>query len=346
MADPFRASERLRAARRLLRLNANLVSAVGMTAARRRLYGPRQSSWSWWFESLQQMMAASTPNNAEAAAEEIRAALGTVANFPILATIQVEPVMAGGVPAEWVLAPNQEQIGVVLFLHGGGYISGSPRTHRPLIAAIAYETGARVLALDYRLAPEHPYPAALEDAWLAYWWLLEQDVAPRQIAVMGDSAGGGLTMALLLALRDAHAPLPAAAAGLSPWFDLALQGDSLHTNAGTDYLNEHILRNCARYYLGEQCDPQHTPLASPLYANLAGLPPLLLQVGTAEMLLDDARRFAQAARAAGVEVELEIWDDMIHVWHFLYRMLPEARQAVEHLGLFVRKHIKHEPVAR
>jgi acetyl esterase/lipase len=238
-----------------------------------------------------------------------------------------------GIPVEFV-TPHRPRDGVILFLHGGGYVSGSPVTHRTLVAEIARAARCRVVAPDYRLAPEAPYPAALKDAWAIYWWLLDQGVPPSRIVVMGDSAGGGLTIALLLALRDAGLPLPAGAAGLSPWLDLTLSGATMQTNAPTDYINQNVLSACARMYLDGR-PAEATPLASPLHADLHGLPPLLLQAGTAEMLLDDSIRFAARAEAAGVPVTLEQWDDMIHVWHFFYSITPAARQAIDHIADFV-----------
>jgi acetyl esterase/lipase len=200
---------------------------------------------------------------------------------------------------------------------------------------LSRHANARVLALDYRLAPEHPYPAAIEDAWKAYWWLLRQGYSADCIVVAGDSAGGGLTLALLLALRDAHVPLPAAAICFSPWVDLAMTGASLHENGATDYINNEILQATAQMYLDghDPCDP----LVSPLYGDLRGLPPLLIQVGSAELLYDDGSRFAQRARRAGVEVEFDAVPGMVHVWQFMYWIEPKARQAVQRAGRFARR---------
>ncbi|GIX49791.1 MAG: hydrolase [Candidatus Tectimicrobiota bacterium] len=251
--------------------------------------------------------------------------------------VTVEAVQAGGVPAEWVGAPGGDPSRVILYLHGGGYVLGSPATHRGLAGRLALAAAARVLVIDYRLAPEHPFPAAVEDATAAYRWLLASGYAPQRLVIAGDSAGGGLTVATLVALRDAGDPLPAAAVCLSPWVDLEGTGASMTIKAGEDPLvQRELLQQMAAWYLGGA--PPRTPLAAPLYAELHGLPPLLLQVGTAEVLLDDAVRLAARARDAGVEVTLEPWEDMIHVWQLFAPRLPEGQQAIERIGAFVRAH--------
>jgi acetyl esterase/lipase len=243
-------------------------------------------------------------------------------------------ISANGVPGEWVIPAGVESGRIIYYLHGGAYNAGSARSHRALAANIAAAAQARALVIDYRLAPEHPYPAALEDAISAYQWLLQKDISPKNIAVVGDSAGGGLTIALLIALRERGIPLPAAAAVMSPWTDLTASGESWQNNAHQDYLiNAQKLKTAARLYLGD-AEP-HDPLASPLYGDLHGLPPLLIQVGCEEILLSDSTRLAENARRAGVEVTLEIWEGMQHVWHFAANILPEARQAIEKIGQFI-----------
>ena len=292
-------------------------------------------TWSLPFEGAVEMLSRGTPSQKSIQPELVRKSLNRATLLAAFTRALHTAVSAGGVPAEWITTGRPSEQRVVLYLHGGGYISGSPQTHRSVISEIARAAGVRVLTADYRLAPEAPFPAALEDAWIVYWWLLQQGIRSDQIVVAGDSAGGGLTIALLLALRDAGAPLPAGAVCLSPWFDLALTGESLHANAASDYLNPQIIRSAAQMYLGGR-DPA-TPLASPLYADLRGLPPLLIQAGMAEMLLDDAKRFARRASAAGVKVELELWENMVHVWHFLFLIEPQARQAIQRIGCFVRR---------
>jgi acetyl esterase/lipase len=245
-------------------------------------------------------------------------------------------VLANGVPSEWVIPAGVGSERVILYLHGGAYNAGSTRSHRALAANIAYAAHARALTIDYRLAPEHPYPAALVDAFSAYKWLLESGIRPEQITVTGDSAGGGLTIALLVALRDRKISMPAAAVILSPWTDLATSGESWQENAKLDYLIHGTkLKEAARLYL-KDTSPQ-TPLASPVYANLEGLPPLLIQVGSDEVLLSDSQRLAEHARLSGVDVTLEVWEGMQHVWHFAANFVPEARQAVEKIGEFIRE---------
>jgi monoterpene epsilon-lactone hydrolase len=247
-------------------------------------------------------------------------------------------VDVAGIPAEWVVAPDADAQCVILYLHGGGYVVGSIATHRGLAGRLSHAAAARVLLIDYRLAPEHPFPAAVEDATAAYRWLLGSGVNPARMVIAGDSAGGGLTVATLVALRDAGEPLPAAGVCQSPWVDLEGIGDSMTTKADVDPMvqRERLVQLAQCYLAG--ADPQ-TPLAAPLYADLHGLPPLLVQVGTAETLLDDATRLADRARAAGVEVSLEPWDDMIHVWQLFAPMLPEGQQAIERIGDFIRKHV-------
>jgi acetyl esterase/lipase len=271
--------------------------------------------------------------------EEQRAGFDVVAKlFPIAPDVRREPVNAGGVKAEWLEAPGAAGNRTVLYLHGGGYVLGSLDTHRQLAARISRAAITRCLSVDYRLAPEHPFPAAVEDATTAYRWLLGTGVEPARVVIAGDSAGGGLTVATLLALREAGTPLPAGAVCLSPWVDLEGTGESTTTKADVDPIIETgLLNDMGRLYLGG-ADPR-TPLAAPLYADLHGLPPLLIQVGTAEALLDDSTRLAERARAAGVDVTLDPWEDMIHVWQFFAEMLPEGQEAIDRIGEFIRKRL-------
>ena len=251
---------------------------------------------------------------------------------------EVTRVDAGGVKAVQVATRESRGDHHILYLHGGAYSYGSPSHYRDFIWRIAAATSARVLCIDYRLAPEHPFPAALDDALSAYRWLLAEGAAPQRMAVMGDSAGGGLVFAMLLRLRDEGCPLPAAAVALSPWTDLALTGASLATNAAADpMLKAEQAPSFARHYLAG-ADPRH-PYASPLYGDPSGLPPTLIQVGSDEILRDDAVRMADKLRGAGCRVEIEIWPRMPHVWQLFARVVPEARQAVERIGAFVRREI-------
>jgi epsilon-lactone hydrolase len=251
----------------------------------------------------------------------------------------VVEVDAGGVQAIEVATPRSRRDRYVLYLHGGGYNYGSPALYRDFTWRIADATEARVLCIDYRLAPEHPFPAAVDDAAGAYRWLLAAGAAPGRMAIMGDSAGGGLTFGTLLRLRDEHVPLPAAAVGLSPWTDLTLSGPSVRTNANADpMLNANQARFLANCYL-PGADPTH-PSASPLFGDPTGLPPSLLQVGGDEILRDDAVQMAERMRQAGCLAELEVCPRMPHVWQLYAWFLPEARQAVERIGRFIRQQMK------
>jgi len=258
------------------------------------------------------------------------------AALPVAGDVTCEPVDAAGVKAEWITAPGADRDRAVLYFHGGGYVIGSINTHRALAGSLSRAAKARVLILNYRLAPEHPYPAALDDATAAYRWLLAQGVQAKKIVVAGDSAGGGLTVAALVALRDAGAKLPAAGVCISPWVDLEGTGDSITSKASVDPMvtKDGLLQFAGLYLAGKN---PRTPLASPLYANLSGLPPLLIQVGTWEIVLDDASRIAERAKKAGVEVTYEPWEGMIHVWHLFAPMLDEGNQAIERIGQYVQQ---------
>jgi monoterpene epsilon-lactone hydrolase len=269
-------------------------------------------------------------------AEQARARLAVVDRFIPIPPAGTETVLidAGGVSAHRIITSAARQDRHILFLHGGGYVTGSPSLYRHLTWRMGAAARAAVLAIDYRLAPEHPFPAALDDAVTSYRWLLAGGGDPRRIAIMGDSAGGGLAFALLLKLRDERTPLPAAAVALSPWTDLALTGPSVRENAEVDpMLNVDGARELAACYLAG-ADPR-TPYASPLYGDPAGLPPALIQVGSDEVARDDAVRMAQRLRAAGCHVELEIWPRMPHVWHLFAPLMPEANRAIARIGTFL-----------
>jgi epsilon-lactone hydrolase len=255
--------------------------------------------------------------------------------FPTPADVTVDRVMAPMQPAEWLTPPGARGTAVVLYLHGGGYVIGSPRSHRHLAAALARASEARALLLDYRLAPEHPFPAALDDAVAAYEWVLAQGIDARRLVVAGDSAGGGLTVATLLALRDRGRPLPAAGVCISPWVDLTCSGASYTSKAAVDpIVTRDGVAVMAKAYVAAG-DPK-APLVSPLFADLRGLPPLLVHVGSDEVLLDDALGLAERARRAGVDVTVEEWPAMIHVWHWFQPMLEDAERATAVIGAFVR----------
>jgi epsilon-lactone hydrolase len=250
-----------------------------------------------------------------------------------------EPVDAGGVSGEFISAPGVDASRCIYYLHGGGYVIGSVGSHRILTYDLSKASGVRVLSMEYRLAPEHPFPAGLEDAVSGYQWLLDSGIKPEHVVIAGDSAGGGLAVATLLALRDRGLPLPAAAVCFSPWVDLLGEGDSMTTRADIDPMiqKEGLLWYTGLYMAGG--DPK-APLASPLYADLTGLPPMLIQVGDAETLLDDSTRFTEKLKAADVSVELEIWDNMIHVWQLFAPILSEGREAIDKAGAFIAEKLR------
>jgi phosphinothricin tripeptide acetyl hydrolase len=255
--------------------------------------------------------------------------------FPTPADVTIEAVTVSARPAEWLRPPGARTDAAVLYLHGGGYVIGSPRSHRHLAAAIARAAGTAALLVDYRLAPEHPFPAALDDAVAAYQWLLGRGIAPGRLIVAGDSAGGGLTVATLLALRDRALARPGGGVCISPWVDLTCSGATYATKAAADpIVTRESVTMMAQAYAGAG-DPK-APLLSPLYADLRDLPPLLIQVGSDEVLLDDALGLGERARAAGVEVTVQEWPAMIHVWHWFLPMLAEAERAIDGIGSFVR----------
>lgn len=277
-------------------------------------------------------------DDAQGTIEGMRRAFERVMDrLPVPQPIDCRRVNAGGVPAEWIAAPESDAARAALYLHGGGYIIGSVRTHRGLMAGLSASAGARVLGLEYRLAPEHPFPAAVEDAVAAYHWLLQQGYAPERLAIAGDSAGGGLAVAAGVAARYLGLPLPAALVCFSPWTDFEGLGESMTAKAEVDPLvGRDNLEVFGGLYLNGR--DRRAPLAAPLYADLRGLPPMLVQVGECETLLDDSTRLAAAAKDAGVPVELDIWPDMIHVWQLFAPILPEGRQALEQAGEFIRRH--------
>ena len=273
--------------------------------------------------------------------EEMRAGMEAGA-FPATEAATVTPVDANGVPGEWVVVPESDPNRRLLYVHGGGYVIGSAVTHRRLCEDIARAGSCAVLNLDYRLAPEHPFPAAVEDAIEGLKFVQangpDGEGAAEATFVAGDSAGGGLTIATLLTAREQGVDQPNAAIGISAWTDLAITGETIQTRAEVDPLitDESMVSGMAQTYLGDA--DADDPLASPLYADYAGLPPLLLQVGDHEVLLADTTRVTEKARAAGVDVTEEVWDEMFHVWHQFAPMLPEGQQAIERIGEFINQH--------
>lgn len=255
--------------------------------------------------------------------------------YPTATDVKVEAATANGVPAEWTTTPDAQADAAVLFLHGGGYVVGSLLSHRHMVSEIGRAARARTLALHYRLAPEHPFPAPVEDAIAGYRFLLAQGLRPERIAIAGDSAGGGLTVAALVAIRDAGLPQPACGWCISPWVDMQAIGDSMRDNAARDpSVQRDAILEMARHYMGT-ADPR-SPLAAPLHADLRGIASLFIQVGSVETLLDDALRLARRAGLADVPVDLQIWPEMVHVWHLFHPELKAGRRAIEAGGAFIR----------
>lgn len=239
-----------------------------------------------------------------------------------------------GCDAEWLVPDGAPEDKLLLYWHGGAYVMGGCVSHRPVVSHLARAAGVRAVLPEYRLAPEHPFPAAIEDAVAVYRQLLADGFAPGNIAVAGDSAGGGLTVAMLLSLREAGVPLPGAVALLSPWLDLSGAGESMQTREEHDpWFSPEDLPHVTRHY----CDESElkNPLVSPVYADLAGLPRTLIQVGDDEILLSDSERMAEQMRAAGDEVTIDVWPGMWHVWQMFIGIMPESKAAVQKLGEFI-----------
>jgi monoterpene epsilon-lactone hydrolase len=259
--------------------------------------------------------------------------------WPVADDVKISSVDVNGVPGEWSIVPGSDPSRVLMFFHGGGYCSGSILSHRRLVTEAGRAAGVRTLAIAYRLAPEHPFPAAYDDVLTAWRFLRDQNIAATHIAVGGDSAGAGLTLALIGRLRDAQAELPGCAWLISPWTDLTMSGSTLSSKEDVDPLiHKQYLIELADAYLPAGMD-RKDPRVSPLYADLKGFPPVLIQVGSAETLLDDATRFAAVAGAAEVRVTLEIWPQMIHAWPLWNARLEPGRRALASAGAFIRQHL-------
>jgi len=258
---------------------------------------------------LEQQKALAKSASQAKSPQELRSVMAAAFSaFPSAGQVKCEPVNANGVEAEWITAKNAAPDRVILYLHGGGYVMGSIDTHRELVARLSKAAQARGLAIDYRLAPENPFPAAVDDSITAYRWLLAKGYKPERIVIAGDSAGGGLAVSTLLALRDLGAALPAAAVCISPWVDFEAEGESMTSRAAQDPLvSREMILNLAKMYMGEKGSLRE-PLAAPINAYLNDLPPLFIQVGNSETLLDDSTRLADKAKEAGVDATLQIWD--------------------------------------
>src|SRR5689334_22284798 len=256
-------------------------------------------------------------------------------NFGLAADVSVQKVDANGVPAEWAVRPDADSASAILYFHGGGYVIGSLDSHRHLAAEVGRVAGTRTLAIGYRLAPEHPFPAPVEDAVASYRYLLDSGIQPKRIVLAGDSAGGGLVVAAMLAIREAGLALPAGGWCISPWVDMEAKGASFIDRAEADpTVQKATIEMMAQWYLGG-ANPRH-PHAAPLYGDLRGLPPLLIQVGAVETLLDDSIALARKAAISDVMVNLQVWPEMIHVWHLFFPMLAAGRCAIASGGDFVR----------
>jgi len=271
--------------------------------------------------------------------EEHRKALERASRLTFLPFgTKTELVSINGIKAEWVSVGNVSEEKIILFLHGGTYTFGSINTHRDIAARMSKYSGFKALVLDYRLAPEYPFPAAIEDSTNTFRWLIENGISPDNIAIAGDSAGGGLSLATMSILRDNGDPLPGAAVCFSPWIDLEGTGESNKANIGIDPLiDPEWFDNMAALYVGN--NDIKNPQISPIYADLKGFPPMLIQVGSDEVILDDSKRLAERALEAGVEVTLDIWEKMWHVWQSAGGLMPEGTMALQKAGEFIRKHI-------
>jgi monoterpene epsilon-lactone hydrolase len=273
--------------------------------------------------------------------EDSRKSLDQLATLVTLPKdVTIDSININELPANWISTPESDPDKVILYLHGGGYIEGSLISHQDLAMRIGRASKSKVLLIGYRLAPEHPFPAALEDSIMAYKWLItEKNILPQNIVIAGDSAGGGLTLCTLLKLRDENIPLPAAAVCLSPWTDLAITGNSIRKNYKIDpWLKPSEIYFMAELYIGDN-DPEN-PYISPLYGKLKGLPPILIHVGSAEILLDDSVRLANKAKSEGVEIIIDVWEDMLHVFQAFADWAPEGQEAINKIGSFVQSKFK------
>ena len=259
---------------------------------------------------------------------------------PLAKGVKGTLINASGVTAEMQIPEGAASDAVILYFHGGGYVGGSIASHRNLTGNLALASKCQLLSVEYRLAPENPHPAAVEDAINSYKWLLSEGYDPKKIAISGDSAGGGLAIAAQLKIRDEGLPLPVASAPISPWIDMGLSGDTMSSRQSRDPLIRlDLIREFKSQFLGPN-NNSNDPYASPLQADLSGLPPMLIHVGDDEMLLSDSERLAEKASAAGVSVTLEVWPEMIHVWHTFVGLFPEAQDGINRIAEFFSIHLE------
>ena len=308
--------------------------------ARRALHGPLRPSWDARFETLAFVLHHYAKRSTRIPLKWQRKALELNARkTSVVKSMRFEPVSIDGVHAEWFTPPGEVPSDrALIYFHGGGYSVGSIRSHRDVISRLAVAAGVRTLVPEYRLAPEHPFPAQLEDARAVYRWVRNLGIAANRIVLAGESAGGGLTLSTLVASRDAGEPLPAAAVLWSPWLDLEANSASMDANAPFDYVSRDVLRTYAQRFVGAH--DLRNPLAAPIHAELHNLPPLLVQAGGAETLLDDSVRVHARAKEAGVDITLEIDDDMIHAWHVFAPRFVGAQKAIDRAGAFVKRHLR------
>lgn len=306
--------------------------------ARRRMRGPLRPSWDEAYETWATVLHHYSKRSTLLPLSQQRKAIDALVRpTDHVRETTFEHVDANGVPAEWFRRDDTDTSRAIYYLHGGGYSIGSIHSHRDFLARLCRASGVSVFAIDYRLAPEHPFPAQLDDSLAAYRWLCEHGVAPEHVVIGGESAGGGLTLSTLVSLKDAGEPLPAAAFCISPWVDLEASSPSIESNAVYDYVQKRELITYARRFV--QPRDMRNPLAAPLYAELAGLPPLLLLAGGAETLLDDSVRLARRAREQGVEVQLDIWPDHIHAWPLFAGAFADSRKAIEEIGAWAKRQL-------
>jgi monoterpene epsilon-lactone hydrolase len=317
----------------------------GLRAAvtlRRKMSGPLRPTWDPTFETLADLFHSSSRRiirlPLEAQRRSTEAVVLGLPSSPLYKETRFEKIRIGEFEAEWFRRDDAERGPVILYLHGGGFGLGSLDTHRDLVARMCRASRANALSIGYRLAPEHRFPAQLEDAITSYRFLMQQGTDPRRMVIAGDSAGGGLALSTMVKLRDSGVPLPAASVCLSPWVDLEALGASTDENERYDYISRRALAQYTKRFVDEK--DLRNPLAAPLYADLRSLPPLLVQAGSAEVLLDDSRRIVDRARAAGVDVTFRVWEDMIHVWQLFAFLIPQGEAAIHEIGTFIREHVR------
>lgn len=312
---------------------------------KRRLVGPTRPSWTEDFETIATVMRHGADYSVLLPLATQRRVIDPGRpDTDVVRATEIRSVDVDGIQGQWFVSKDARPDAVVVYFHGGGYSVGSVRSHRDLLARVAQGVGCPVLAVDYRLAPEHPFPAQLEDGLRTLRWLERQGFERRKTALAGESAGGGLALSTLLELRERNEPMPAAAVLISPWVDLEARGRSFHENRRYDFITRKALRAYTKRFVREH-EVRH-PKAAPIHADLHGLPPILIQVGEVEALRDDGVELARKIEAAGGSVQLEVWTDMIHAFHVFAPMLPIARDAIDRLCAFIVRRLDANPDAR